>query len=481
MNILFVLGEIDPQRPNGAAATALGAAKGLRGLGHKVTAVAPLLRGIDPIACALARRLTKLHVEVAAEQEALEVYTGRTSGGLDLVLLGHPELFGSVDSLLSGTPAEAARRLAAFAAGAERYVAANDGAYDALEAFGIAGAAAVSIMARDPEAGGPVRVLAVDDPSAQGILPLEQASTLGLGPDARDVRHVNVLKAGLLAAERITMPCSAIGRKLASDASEPGLAAAMARAGERVHVIVPGIDGSVWNPLTDPQLPSRFDPIDRSGKARCRSVISKELGLPVRADAPLLGVIAEAKDGRGLRAFADVARRVLRTDVLVVVAARGDGDEVFELEELRERWPDRIAVVRNADESFVHRLLGAADLLLRPSALVPGDFFPIAALRYGALPIVHREATAADAVVDCDPTLRTGTGFLFDALDEESLLGVIRRAVSTYGSVRAFEAVQQRAMRLDYSVERNARVRERVYREAQRARTEPQPTESEAG
>ena len=35
-----------------------------------------------------------------------------------------------------------------------------------------------------------------------------------------------------------------------------------------------------------------------------------------------------------------------------------------------------------------------------------------------------------------------------------------------------FEAVRQRAMRLDYSIERQARILERVYREANRARAE---------
>ncbi|HEY3665842.1 MAG TPA: glycogen synthase GlgA, partial [Polyangiaceae bacterium] len=68
-----------------------------------------------------------------------------------------------------------------------------------------------------------------------------------------------------------------------------------------------------------------------------------------------------------------------------------------------------------------------------------------------------------DAIVDADAELETGTGFLFDSLDAESLLGALSRAFSAYGNP-AFARLRRRVMRLDLAWDRAARRYAQVYR-----------------
>ncbi len=232
---------------------------------------------------------------------------------------------------------------------------------------------------------------------------------------------------------------------------------------ERMSAIPRGIDASVWNPLTDAHLPSRFDPVDLSGKAKCKSDLQRDLDLPVRDDLPLIGVDA-VDDTSGPALFTKVASQLLRNDVQVVVVfgADADGALVATFEELWDRWPDRIAVRTGANDELRHQLYGGADLMIVAPEHAPAGGGDKRAHRYGALPIVHRTGALADTVVDCDAKLETGTGFAFDGHDADALLGTVQRAIAGYG-LDGFADLRARVMRIDHSWERSARMLATLY------------------
>ena len=95
MEILVVTPEVAPYSGGDSdlAEVAAVLSKALKGLDHQVTVVSPLYGGIDPTKRSLARRLTKLEVELDGERHACEVYDGRTAGGVDLTFIGHEEIF----------------------------------------------------------------------------------------------------------------------------------------------------------------------------------------------------------------------------------------------------------------------------------------------------------------------------------------------------------------------------------------------------
>lgn len=458
MDVSFVTVDASPNDSAGSFSVST-IAKGLKALGHRITMIAPGTGAVDDLPYSLARRISKLVVELDGETVSLDVRSGRSPQGLELVYLGSSAEFGENAKSFDGDDAQTARRVALFGKAAARWVA-ESGA-EAVHGLGVIGALTLAYLPGEDSTS--VRILSIDDPTQTGHFPLALESQFGLGDDARDLRNLELLRAGIVAADGVMVPSSAVGRALAGDRNSPTLAAAIAKRGGSVHSVSPGLDGASWNPLTDPHLASRFDPVDRSGKARCASSLCKELGLPIRAGAPIVAVELGGASADQIASVVEAVRAALRLDASVVVRAASDVDA---LDDLAERWPDRLVVRRTDDEPFVHRLLGAADLWLVASEHPSSSATVLAGLRYGAIPVVSREHPMADRLVDCEPSLRTGTAFLADRLDPDSLVSVMRRALAAFHVGMPFELVRQRAMRIDVSLERMARLAERLYKSA---------------
>jgi starch synthase len=119
--------------------------------------------------------------------------------------------------------------------------------------------------------------------------------------------------------------------------------------------------------------------------------------------------------------------------------------------------------VAQADERLARQLYASADLALVLPSGGPGGNRQLFAQRYGAVPVAYAAGAMVDAIVDVDAELETGTGFLFDSLEPEALLGSLSRAFSAYGSPK-FSRLRRRVMRLDLAWDRPARRYAQVYR-----------------
>src|ERR1019366_3879797 len=83
----------------------------------------------------------------------------------------------------------------------------------------------------------------------------------------------------------------------------------------------------------------------------------------------------------------------------------------------------RAVFAQAAPEAVVHRIFAGADIVLVPSRYEPCGLVQMYAQRYGALPVANATGGLVDTIVDCDAKLETGTGFLFNGVTPEDLLG----------------------------------------------------------
>src|SRR5687768_5708013 len=199
MEILFVTTELAPFSRLGEAADVCAALpKALRGLGHKVTVLSPLYRTVDTAARSLARRLSTLEVAAGEKTFELEVYDGRTAGGVSLLFVGHDQLYRQVDSLHGHGDADedAVLRAVVLCHAAHRLLATREPRFEVLHAHDGATALAVRLARRDPETRGVVTVLTIHDPQRQGALPADVAIRFGIDLAPRDGR-VNLLEGGI--------------------------------------------------------------------------------------------------------------------------------------------------------------------------------------------------------------------------------------------------------------------------------------------
>ena len=464
MRLLFISADAFP--PGRHVQDLVTLAKVLRRAEHKVDILSPLYSHIDTTKHSLARRLTKLEFELGGRAWSCELYSGRNHDGVELTFIGNDEMLLGAGSLsVEGHPLEASR-VGVFASAAQQLIERSGRDYDVAHAHGWVGAAVVAKLASSvPDM---PTVLTVYDADRQGRFDSRDADWLALGPNADLNAEVNVLKAGLLAADRVTTLSPNYAHRLQRPESENGLAQVFREIAPKTVGVRHGIDAAHWNSATDAHLPARFDPYDLEGKNKCKADLQHALALPLRSDIPLVAAIGRT-EGDGLDLLAEIGPDLLRNDLQLVVQIDGGGELVAVFEELWDRWPDRIQIKTGADESMRHLLIGASDFLVVPGREAPTDNIQMRAQRYGSLPIVYREGGLADEVVDCEPSLNTGSGLLFDEPTPASLLSALQRAAAAFSNTKAFAELQSRVMRIDHSWERTIRLYERTYRDAMAA------------
>jgi starch synthase len=474
MDILLVTPEVAPYSRVGALGDMCGALpKALRSLGHRVTVLSPLYAHIDPAQRSLARRLMKVEVTLGGGRKlACELYDGRTSAGVELLFLGHEELFRRVPYVYAPPEAYAkdAERFAVLSLGALEILRKREPRFDVIHAHGWPASLALLVASRDEALRSIPRVLTVHDIAHQGNFPRDTVETLGLpwelfNPEGLEFYgQVSFLKGGLIAADRITTVSPTYAREIQTAEGGHGFDGVLRLRADAITGILDGVDVSIWNPATDPHLPTRFDPFDLSGKARCKAALQRELGLPVRADVPLVAAPGPVSRETGLDLLAKAMPQALRNDVQVALQRTGEAELLEVFEELASRWPDRVALAPEGDAT-AHRLLGAADLVVAAARRDPTALLARAAQRYGALPVARRAGGVLDAVVDCDAALESGTGFLYDEATPQALLGALRRGLAAFALGEPMRAAARGAMRLDCSWERAARLYEGIYEE----------------
>ncbi len=260
MEILFVTPEVEPYSgPSDAARVCRALPKALRALGHKVTVLSPLYRGIDPTAHALARRLNKIEIEVDGRPFACETYDGRTAGGVDMMFLGHEEVFREAAGFEDGDEAQVALRAGVFARAVAQLVRTREPRFELVHAHDWPGATAILQLRKDESLEQVPGVLTVHDFSRQGTFNRAHLAALGLSEDMFDgddgvalEGRANVLKGGLLHADRVVTVSPTYAREVAAPGAAGPLQPVLAELGGLLTGILDGVETSVWNPATNP-------------------------------------------------------------------------------------------------------------------------------------------------------------------------------------------------------------------------------------
>ena len=467
VEILFVTPELAPYsvRPLAPeiAETAASLPKALRGLGHRVTVVSPLYKGIDPSARSLARRLSTLSVETCGKTYTCTIYDGRTTGGIDLIFLGNAELFGERNGP-DADPETLLRSAIVLSTAAAQLASEREPQVEVLHAHGVACALALSLAKlKRPEL---VCALSCYDAHHIGAFDATRIPELGLPPNVSEQLASNrssLLACGVVSADAVMTTAPATASAMLDDMTSP-LAALLRSKSNRFAGIVNGVDASVWNPLIDSQLSARFDATNLAGKARCKGSFQYMLGLGVNPDIPLVVAIGELSEARGGDLIAAIAADCLRNEMQLCVLG-SEGDAAVRLQELSAEYPERLAIRTGYDDKERHLAVGGSDFLLLPARAERSVEIALAALRYGSLPIVCPVGGLADVIVDADAKLETGTGFVADKPEPAEVLAAVQRALGAYAKRNALGALRKRAMQKDVSWERSARRYEHLYKQ----------------
>ena len=479
MDILFVSTELAPfVKVGGLADVTAALPKALRGLGHKVTIVAPRFPEFEAGGLLMARRLTSLRIKLGDRSFDVIVFDGRLASQVDFVLVDVPGMYdraGVYGQNGEDYPDNALRFAILSRAAAEiaRARAAQGSPYDVIHCndwpLALVPTYLEQLVAECPALAATRTVLTIHNCAHQGIFSKEIVPELGLPWSLFAIDGLefygkaNLLKLGIVAADAVTTVSPTYAREIATTDGH-GLEGVLAARGATLVGILNGVDYSVWNPATDAALAARYDAEDTTNKARCRGALQRELGLPLDAEAPLIVNVGRIVSQKGSDLIAAAIPRLVRaTDAQIVVCGDGDAALARKITDSVQKSDGRAVFVRAASEQVVHRAFAASDFALVPSRFEPCGLVQLYAQRYGVLPVARAKGGLVDTVVDCDAKLETGTGFLFQEDTVEALVGATERAIAARASPR-WPVLVRRVMRLDRGWERPARQYEQLYR-----------------
>ena len=270
---------------------------------------------------------------------------------------------------------------------------------------------------------------------------------------------VNMMKGAIETADLVTTVSESYARELMYPYYAHGLDSVIGGNSGKLTGITNGIDVRTFNPETDPALPAHYNAQTLSeGKAACKAALQQEVGLPVRADVPLMVMVTRLAGHKGLDLLCHIARRLMwEEDAQLLIL--GTGEQHYEdfFRNLAAEFPDRVAAKITFNLGLAARIYAGGDIYLMPSKSEPCGLSQMNAMRYGTVPVVHATGGLKDTVPPVDENGEGGLGFTFQSYNADDFYGALKRCLDLYNrQPKKFHALRKLDMEQDFSWDKPA-------------------------
>ena len=456
LRVLAVSSELFPLVKTGGLADAAGALP--LALAAEGVAVDSMLPGYPAVRRALTSATTVATLPDLFGAEA-RILAAR-HGGLSLRVLDAPHLFDRPGGPYLGQDGrdwpDNALRFAALGRAAAT-LALQEG-YDALHAHdwqaGLAPAYLRFAPRRVPS------LFTIHNLAFQGRYPAALFPALGLPPAAMAVDGIEYyggigfLKAGLWFADAINTVSPSYAEEILTPEGGMGLDGLLRGRAGALHGILNGLDTESWNPATDPDLAARFDAADPTPRAANKAALRARAGLQAAPEAPLIAFVGRLAWQKGADLLLQALPVLLEQGAQLFILGSGEAGLEAACSAAAAAHPGRVASVIGFDEGLARLTYGGADALVVPSRFEPCGLAQLAALRYGAPPVVARTGGLFDTVIDASPmALAAGvaTGVQFAPGSAEALAAALRRTLRLIRDPAAWARMRGNAMTADVS------------------------------
>jgi starch synthase len=331
-----------------------------------------------------------------------------------------------------------------------------------------------SLIAVYLEGGAPATVFTIHNlgPAYQGTFAAEELAVTGLKPEYPCAKNLlvggdlNLAAAGLSCADMINTVSPTYAKEIVSAEFSASLAPLVKQRGTDVWGILNGIDYDAWNPATDPKLPAHYDAKSLAGKAECKAALQQAMGLEVRPDLPLVGLVTRLDAQKGLDLLAEALPQLSGMQLAILGTGAPDLEKTFA--DAAQVRPD-LAVSLKFDDGLARRIYAGSDLFLMPSLYEPCGLGQMIAMRYGTVPVVRATGGLADSVSERAGRGQKQNGFVFEEYTAKAMLAALDRAVSTFvKKPKVWAELVQNALATDFSWDHSAGEYEKLYEAAVR-------------
>ena len=277
------------------------------------------------------------------------------------------------------------------------------------------------------------------DAAFQGLCEASWLPAIGLGPEWMAPERlefwgrINLLKAGLLSADRVSVASQHYLKALLEDHHGYGLEGLFRLLANRVRPIPPGIDPDRWKLPFAPGTPEKL----AQWKTQQRSEFAP-------GERPLVSYASPFIPEAGFEHMFTIISDLLKMDIELGFYGGEDSPQRVHLETVASMHPGRIHLLPGG-EANLFRLLAASDLLLLPAVHQPSGTLYAKSMAVGTPCIANRMGAACDQIQPYPG--EDADGFLFDDLAPDTLLRTLRKALAVRNSTEEWSRLQQNGIR----------------------------------
>ena len=264
---------------------------------------------------------------------------------------------------------------------------------------------------------------------------------------------VNFMKTAIVTADAVSTVSETYAGQLQYPYFSHGMSPVLAMRADRFYGITNGIDTTVFDPETSPNLHTNYTAQTAlKGKAANKAAIQQELGLAQEKDVPLFAMVSRLAGHKGIDLLCYLGQALMERPMQIAIIGTGEARYEQALQRLTEQYPGRFVLKLAFDPALADRLYAGADGYLMPSQSEPCGLSQLIAMHYGTIPVVHATGGLKDTVLPYDKKTEEGRGFTFQSYNGEDFLGAIDRALELYHRHRpAWNRLMKADMELDFS------------------------------
>ncbi len=276
---------------------------------------------------------------------------------------------------------------------------------------------------------------------------------------------VNFLEEGIQNATKLSTVSETYRDELRYEYYGKNLTQPLLKRERDFHGVLNGLSKQ-HSPSNDPLILAPYHPGDLSPKTENKLYLQRLMRLPLGVDRFIVGMVSRITEQKGFPILIDAMSDFLERhdDAQFVLLGTGEQEHIDALKGLKESHPRQVRLNIGYDSAQPNHIYAGSDCYLMPSRVEPCGLSQMIAMRYGTLPLVRLTGGLADSVEDYDPITKEGTGFTFFNYDSADLLARLEDAYRVFKERREdWERMQRRAMRRDFSLEKQAQKMLEIY------------------
>lgn len=273
---------------------------------------------------------------------------------------------------------------------------------------------------------------------------------------------VNLMKGAMVTSDFVSTVSPNYANELKYDYFGFGLSEIIKSASDKMFGIINGIDYNYFSPEHggDIDFPFKKTAYKRN-KAKNKAAFQQSLGLPVRADVPLLVMITRLASQKGIDLLLCIARELLSLDIQFVILGTGDRDYENSLVSLEKEFSNMRALIK-FDRVISKKMYASADIFLMPSKFEPCGLAQMISCAYATVPVVRAVGGLYDSITPYG--MENSNGFNFTNYNAHEFLYAIKTAIDVYKDKNEWAALTDRAIKTDFSWSNSAKEYVSIYK-----------------